>query len=112
MFDLMGMMGKVKEMQGKMKEVQEKVSKLQLTSESGAGLVKATINGNRQIIKLDIDDSLLNIADKEVLQDLITAAINKAVQDIDLKIKDEMQTATQGVLPNIPGFDLNSLMNS
>ena len=112
MFDLMGMMGKVKEMQAKMKDAQEKVAKLQITSESGAGLVKATINGSRQLIKLEIDDSIININDKEVLQDLITAAINKAANEMDSKIKDEMQSATQGVMPNIPGFDLNSIINS
>lgn len=58
MFDMMKMMGKVKEMQAKMQEAQEKLVHIQETGESGAGMVKATVNGKKQVISIDIDDGL------------------------------------------------------
>jgi nucleoid-associated protein EbfC len=110
MFDMMNMMGKVKEMQAKMKEAQDKLVFLQASAEAGAGMVKATVNGHRQLVQLDIDPSLLTPADKEVLQDLVVAATNKALQAIEEEISTELQQATQGMMPNIPGLNLNDLM--
>ncbi|MFY0627386.1 MAG: YbaB/EbfC family nucleoid-associated protein [Reichenbachiella sp.] len=111
MFDMMKMMGKVKEIQAKMKEAQEELGTLEITGESGAGLVKALMNGKKQIIKIEIDDSLLNSADKDVVQDLVVAAVNKATEEADRISKEYMQKHTDGIMPNIPGFDLGSLFN-
>ena len=110
MFDMLGMMGKIKDVQSKIKTAKENVVHLTANGESGAGLVKVTVNGNRQVVKLDIDASLIVPADKEMLQDLTLAAVNQALKDIDQKIADEMKKATEGMLPNIPGMDLNSLL--
>lgn len=110
MFDMNQMLGKMQEMQAKMKEVQENLGKLTTTAESGAGMVKATVNGKRQVINLDIDKDIINDNDKEMVEDLCIAAINKALDDIELKIKEEMSKQTQGFMPNIPGFDLNNMM--
>lgn len=104
------MMGKMQEMQAKMKEVQDNLVKLTTTAESGAGMVKATVNGKRQVINLDIDKDIVNGNDKEMVEDLCIAAINKALDDIEIKIKEEMTKQTQGFMPNIPGFDLNNMM--
>jgi nucleoid-associated protein EbfC len=111
MFDMMNMLGKVKEVQAKLKQAKENLAGISVTSESGAGLIKATINGQRKVIRLDIDADLIKKEDKEMLQDLIVAAVNKGMADIDEKIKDEMKKSTEGILPNIPGMDLGSLMN-
>lgn len=100
-------MGKVQEAQEKVKQAQAELGNISANGESGAGLVKATINGQRQITNLDIDSSLLKEEDKEMLQDLIIAAINKAGEEIEPKVKEHMQKATAGMLPNIPGLDLN-----
>jgi DNA-binding YbaB/EbfC family protein len=110
MFDLGGMMGKVKEMQTRMKEAHEKLGLLSVNAESGAGMVKVTVNGNRQLVKVEVDESLMNTADREVVQDLVVAATNKALSEIDLKIKEELQKATQGFMPNIPGFNFEDLI--
>jgi DNA-binding protein YbaB len=56
-----------------------------------------------------MDDSLINPADKEMLSDLTVAAINKAMEAIEIKIKEEMKSATDGMIPNIPGMDLGSM---
>lgn len=110
MGDLMGMMGKVKELQSKMKEAQEQLSAITEGGESGAGMVKVVVNGHKKVVSLTIDQDLIKPEDQEILQDLIIAAINKALENIEPKIKDHLQTATAGSLPNIPGFDLGSLL--
>lgn len=110
MFDMMGMLGKVKEVQAKLKEIKDNLYKIEVSAESGAGMVKATVNGNRQLIKIEIDNDLVKPEDKEILQDLIVAATNKALVDIEEKIKEEMKKSTEGVLPNIPGFDLGNFV--
>ncbi|MCU0416130.1 MAG: YbaB/EbfC family nucleoid-associated protein [Cytophagaceae bacterium] len=110
MFDLMGMMGKVKELQSKIKEVKEGMVHLTAEGEAGAGMVKVKVNGNRQVLSVDIDTALLNSADKNVVQDLTVAAINKALENIDEKIKTEFKQKTEGLIPSIPGMDLGNLM--
>ncbi|MEZ0608622.1 YbaB/EbfC family nucleoid-associated protein [Fibrella sp. WM1] len=108
--DMMGMMGKMKEIQAKMKAAQDSLNTISATGESGAGLVRATVNGQKQLIQLDIDPDLVKPDDREMLQDLIVAAINKAMDNIEPKIKAHIQQATEGLLPNIPGMDLGNLM--
>ena len=107
MFDMMKMMGKVKEVQGKMKEAQDQLKDLRAQGESGGGLVKATANGNKELLNLSIDDSLVNIADKEMMRDLIVAAVNKAVSEADAISKEHIRKSTEGMLPNIPGMDFS-----
>jgi DNA-binding YbaB/EbfC family protein len=109
MFDIMGMMGKVKEAQAKIKEAQAKLVYLTAEGESGAGLVKVLVNGERKLLSLQLDEPLLSPSDKEMLSDLIVAATNKAMEAIEVKIKQEMKAATEGMLPSIPGMDLGNL---
>ena len=109
MFDMMKMMGKVKEMQGKMQEAQEKLSQLRETGESGAGMVKATVNGKKEVLSIDIDPSLLTKEDKEMVQDLTVAAVNNALTKADVLAKEEMKKSTEGIMPNIPGMDLGNM---
>jgi DNA-binding YbaB/EbfC family protein len=105
----MGMMGKVKEAQAKIKEAQARLVHLTAEGESGAGLVKVLVNGERKVLKIQLDDALLNPQDKEMVTDLIVAATNKALEAIEQKIKIEMKAATEGMIPNIPGMDLGNL---
>ena len=110
MFDMMKMMGKMKEVQARMKEAQDNLVHVRANGESGGGLVKATVNGKRQLIELDVDASLLKTEDKVVLQDLVIAAVNKAAEEAEVKAKEELRKSTEGLLPNIPGMDLSGLM--
>ncbi|MDR6563171.1 MULTISPECIES: YbaB/EbfC family nucleoid-associated protein [unclassified Arcicella] len=109
MFDMMGMLGKVKDLQAKMKEAQDSLSSIIETGDAGAGMVVATVNGKKQLLKIEIDEDLIKPADREVLQDLIVAATNNALENIEGKIKEHLQKATQGLMPNIPGMDLGSM---
>ena len=110
MFDLMNMMGKIKEAQSRMKEAQDNLVKVRANGESGGGMVKATVNGKKQVIAIDIDTTLLKAEDKIMVQDLVVAAINKASEEAELLAKEEIRKATEGLLPNIPGMDLSSFM--
>jgi nucleoid-associated protein EbfC len=106
MFDMMGMLGKVKEMQQKMKAAQEGLEEITEEAEAGAGLVKVKVNGLKKIIALNIDQDLIKPEDQEILQDLIIAATNKAMEAIENKIKVHLQSATEGLIPpGMPGLD-------
>lgn len=110
MFDMMKMMGKMKEVQTRLKEAQENLVKLRAQGESGAGMVKATVNGKKQLIQIEIDPSLLKSDDQVIVQDLIVAAVNKAQDEADILAKEEMRKSTDGMIPNIPGFDISGMM--
>jgi DNA-binding YbaB/EbfC family protein len=111
MFNMMDMFGKVKEFQARMKEAQASLNTITESGESGAGMVRVTVNGLKQVVRLNIDQDLIRPDDREMLQDLVVAAINKALENVEPKIKAHLQKATEGLLPNIPGFDLGNLMS-
>jgi nucleoid-associated protein EbfC len=108
--DMMGMMGKMKDIQARMKEAQDSLEQISETAEAGAGMVKATVNGRKQLVKIEIDPTLMSSDDREVLQDLIVAAVNKANDALEGPIKEHLQKATEGLIPNIPGLDLGKFM--
>ena len=110
MFDMMKMMGKMKEVQARLKEAQDNLVHVKATAESGGGMVKATVNGRKQVISIDIDPALLKAEDKIIVQDLVVAAVNKASEEAEAAGKEELRKSTEGMLPNIPGMDLSSLM--
>ena len=104
------LMKQAQQMQENMKAMQEKLASVEVEGQSGAGMVKATVNGKKQLIALDIDPVLLKADDRIVLQDLIVAAVNKAAEEADVLAKEELRKSTDGLLPNIPGMDLSGLM--
>ncbi len=110
MFDLMKMMGKMKEVQARLKEAQDNLALLKINGESGGGMVKAIVNGKRQLISLDIDAAILKAEDKTLIQDLVVAAVNKASEEAEAQAREQLKKSTEGMLPNIPGMDLSSLM--
>ena len=109
MFDMMKMMGKMQEVQAKLKEAQERLGDVIVTGEAGAGMVKATANGKRQLVKLEIDKTLVKPEDLDMMTDLIVAATNKALEEAEIKAKEEIRKSTEGVIPNIPGMDLGGM---
>ena len=103
--DMAGMMKKAQEMQGKMAQMQEDLATMTVVGESGAGLVKATSTAKGELTALDIDQSIFNSDDKEVVEDLILAAIKDAQQKAQTKSQEEMSKLTEGLgLP--PGMNL------
>ncbi len=95
--DMAGMMKKAQEMQGKMAEMQEEMHNIMVTGESGAGLVKATCTAKGELKSLDIDPSIFNSDDKEVVEDLILAAIKDAQSKASERAAEEMGKLTEGM---------------
>ncbi|MEM7174213.1 MAG: YbaB/EbfC family nucleoid-associated protein [Bacteroidota bacterium] len=99
MINLEDIMGEMQKMKTSLQEIEAKTKHLRVTSEAGAGLVKATIDGNKKFIGIEIDESLLNKADKTMLQDLMVAAANLALEKIQDEIKREVGQVAG--LPNL-----------
>lgn len=93
--DMAGMMKKAKEMQAKMAEMQEGLDSITVTGESGAGLVKATATAKGELTALDIDPSIFNPDEKEVVEDLILAAIKDAQGKASDRSQEEMRKITE-----------------
>jgi nucleoid-associated protein EbfC len=91
-------------MQEKMQKMQEELANAEVTGQSGAGLVSIVMTGRHDVRRVSIDDSLLQ-EDKEILEDLIAAAVNDAVRKIEQNSQESMAGMTAGMqLP--PGFKL------
>ncbi len=97
MGDMAKMMKAAQEMQKKMAALQEEMHKVTVTGESGAGLVKAVCTVKGELKSLDIDPSIFNADDKEVVEDLILAAIKDAQAKAGDKAKEEMGKITEGM---------------
>jgi len=97
-------MQQAQKMQEDFKSAQEELSQMQVLGESGGGLVTILMTGKREARKVTIDTSLL-ADDKDMLEDLVAAAINDAVNKVAKMKKEKMTTITAG-LPLPPGFQL------
>ncbi|MAO90213.1 MAG: YbaB/EbfC family nucleoid-associated protein [Rhodospirillaceae bacterium] len=105
MKNLGSMMKQAQEMQSRMQEMQAQMENLEMQGSAGGGLVSVTITGKGELRRLDIDPSLVDPAEKEVMEDLIVAAVNDAKAKADERMRDETQKLMGGLqLP--PGMKL------
>ncbi|MDO9213763.1 MAG: YbaB/EbfC family nucleoid-associated protein [Methylococcales bacterium] len=98
------LMQQAQKMQEDVKKAQEELAALQVTGESGGGLVTIVMTGKREARKVTIDPSLLG-DDKDMLEDLVAAAINDAVNKV-AKVKKEKMSAVTAGIPMPPGFSM------
>lgn len=98
------MMKQAQQMQEKMAKMQEDIANIECQGESGAGLVKVVMTGKHDVRSVIIDDSLMS-EEKELLEDLLAAAVNDTVRKIEQKNKDMMSDLTGG-MPLPPGFKM------
>lgn len=97
-------MKQAQQMQENMQRMQEEAAKAEVTGEAGAGMVTVVMNGRHDVRKVTIDPSLMS-EEKELLEDLLAAAVNDAVRKIEKQTQDKMQELTQGLnMP--PGFKM------
>ncbi len=104
---MQGMLKQVQKMQAEMQKVQSELGNLTVSEEAGGGMIKATANGNREIISVEIDPQVMDKNDKEILEDLVVAAVNKALASAGKLAEEEMAKVTKGMIPpgmSIPGI--------
>ena len=103
--DMAKIMKQAKEMQEKMAEAQESLDQIRVEGEAGAGMVKATATAKGELVGLNIDPSIFSAEDKEVVEDLILAAVKDAQARAAEAAQEEMSKVTEGLqLP--PGMNL------
>ncbi len=99
------MMKQAAGLQQKLEEVQQTIAGMEAEGQAGAGLVKVTMNGKGFVSRVEIDPSLVVADEKEVLEDLLTAAINDAKAKLETQSQEQMKALTEG-LPLPPGMKL------
>ncbi|AJC49297.1 YbaB/EbfC family nucleoid-associated protein [Allofrancisella guangzhouensis] len=100
-FDMSKLMQQAQKMQEQMKKAQQERENMEVTGEAGAGLVKVVMTGKHDVKSVNIDQSLLN-EDKEMLEDLIAAAVNSAVKKVEENSPTDIQKMAQDVGINLP----------
>ena len=101
---LAGLMKQAQQMQENMKKVQEELASTEVEGQSGAGLVKIVMTCRHDVKRVTIDESLLK-DDKEMLEDLVAAAMNDAVRRVESTVQEKMAAVTAG-MPLPPGFKM------
>jgi DNA-binding YbaB/EbfC family protein len=101
---LAGLMKQAQQMQDNMKKAQEELASIEVEGQSGAGMVKVVMTCRHDVKRVSIDDSLLK-DDKDMLEDLVAAAVNDAVRRVESTVQDKMSSVTAG-MPLPPGFKL------
>jgi len=101
---LAGLMKQAQQMQENMKKMQEQLASIDVEGQSGAGMVKVTMNCHYDVRRVAIDPSLMK-DDKDMLEDLIAAAVNDAVRKVESTKQEKMSGMTTG-LPLPPGFKM------
>ncbi len=103
------MFGKVQEMQEKMKQVQDSLDQVIVEAEAGGGMVKVKANGKKQIVSISMDEDVVDKEDKEMLEDLIVAGCNKAIEKAEEAAQAKIQEVYKDMIPGggMPGMDLS-----
>lgn len=101
---LAGIMQQAQKMQDDFKKAQQELEAMEIQGESGGGLVTIIMTGKREVRKVNIDPSLVG-DDKDMLEDLVAAAINDAVHKVNKMKKEKMADVTAGI-PLPPGFQM------
>ena len=101
---LAGLMKQAQQMQDNLKKAQEELANVEVEGQSGAGMVKVVMTCRHDVKRVTIDESLLK-DDKDMLEDLIAAAMNDAVRRVETTVQEKMSGVTAG-LPLPPGFKM------
>jgi len=104
---MQGMLKQIQKMQAEMEKTQAELANKIVSEESGGGMVKATANGKKEILSIEIESEIINSGDKEMLEDLVVAAVNKALGSAGKLAEEELANVTKGMIPpglNIPGL--------
>ena len=99
------MMQQAKKMQENLQKMQQELAAMEIVGEAGGGMVRVVIGGDRGVRKIEIDPSVWDEQDKGLIEDLVTAAVNHALQKVEEVSRQRQQELMAG-LPLPPGFSL------
>jgi len=99
---IMGLLKQFQEVQEEMNRMKQELASKKVTATSGGGMVEVTANGRQKILDIKIDPEVLEMNDKEMLEDLIVAAVNLALEKASDLASEEMNKIAGGVLSNLP----------
>ena len=102
MGNMQQMMAQAQRMQAQMEEKQKELEGTEYTASAGGGVVEATVTGAKQVIGLKINPEVVDPEDVEMLEDLVTAALNEAIAQADAAMSEEMGKITQGLGIRMP----------
>lgn len=100
--DINKLLAQAQKMERELKKSQEELEAALFEGSASNGLVKITIKGNNEVVEVNIDESILNKEDKEMIQDLIMIAFNDAINKLEDKRNEKLSQSTGGL--NIPGL--------
>lgn len=99
-FDIKTLLEKAKELQGKMEDVRQRMNKITAKGTAGAGMVEVQVNGNHSVIGVTIAEELIKQGDKKMIEDLVAAAVNNAINNVTAQNESEFGK----LLPDMPSF--------
>jgi len=109
--NIAGILQQAKEMQQKMGDAKEKIASLKVEGIAGGEMVRATVSGEMKVLSISIDPTLVESGDREMMEELVIAAVNQGLQKAKDAAEEEMQSITGGL--NIPGLqDMMSKMGT
>jgi len=109
MFNINDMFGKIQKMQAELAEAKNQLKDKTVSAESGAGMVRVIATCDIRLRQIIIDPEIIDKNDPELLQDLVVAAVNLALQSAEDASRDEMAKIAKDKMPDIPGLDLSNL---
>lgn len=104
--DFGSMFGKIQEAQQKMEAVKNRLKEIHVQGNAENKKVVVTFSAAKEMVNIQISDELIQEGDKEQIEDLVTIAVNRALENADKVAEEETKKATEGLLPNMPGFGL------
>ena len=99
-----GLLKQAQKMQKEIERIQNELANLRIEGAAGGGMVTAVANGAQELLEVRIDPEVVDPEDVEMLEDLVLAAVNQALENAKARAESEMSSATGGMMPNLPGM--------
>ncbi len=99
-----GLLKQAQKMQKEIERIQNELANIKIEGAAGGGMVTAVANGAQELLEVRIDPEVVDPEDVEMLEDLVLAAVNQALENAKIRAEEEMSAVTGGMMPKIPGF--------
>ena len=99
-----GLLKQAQKMQKEIERIQSELANIRIEGVAGGGMVTAVANGAQELLEIKIDPEVVDPKDVEMLEDLVLAAVNQALENAKARAEVEMGAATGGMMPNLPGL--------